>query len=93
MRIITLNVNGIRAAARKGFLNWLKRRDADIVCIQETKACVEITNGDQFHPVGYHCYYHNAEKSGYSGFGIYCRNKPDRVITCLGWDFVDKEGR
>ena len=93
MRVITLNVNGIRAAARKGFFDWLKRQEADIVCIQETKACLEITNSNQFHPAGYHCYYHNAKKSGYSGVGIYCRNKPDCVATRLGWDFADKEGR
>ncbi|ABX79036.1 DNA-(apurinic or apyrimidinic site) lyase [Coxiella burnetii] len=93
MRIITLNLNGIRAAARRGFFDWLKRQKADIVCLQETKACLEITNGDQFHPKGYHCYYHDAEKSGYSGVGIYCREKPDRVTTRLGWEHADKEGR
>ncbi|MBW5802823.1 exodeoxyribonuclease III [Coxiella endosymbiont of Ornithodoros amblus] len=93
MRIITLNLNGIRAAARRGFFDWLKRQKADIVCLQETKACPKISNGDQFHPKGYHCYYHDAEKSGYSGVGIYCREKPDRVTTRLGWEHADKEGR
>ena len=92
MRVITLNVNGICAAARKGFFDWLKDRMRILFASIEIKACSEITNSDQFHPVGYHCYYHTADKSGYSGVGICCRNKPDRVATYLGWNFIDKEG-
>ncbi|WP_304986030.1 exodeoxyribonuclease III [Coxiella-like endosymbiont] len=93
MRIITLNTNGIRSAARKGFFHWLKIKKADVVCLQETKACLDISNGDQFHPEGYYCYYHDAQKSGYSGVGIFCREKPKRVVRHLGWEQADKEGR
>lgn len=93
MRIITLNTNGIRSASRKGFFDWLKTQQADIVCLQEIRACLNITNGDQFHPEGYHCYYHNAEKSGYSGVGIFCREEPKQIVRRLGWEQADKEGR
>ncbi len=93
MRIITLNVNGIRAASRKGFFEWLQQQKADIVCLQETKASLEITNHKQFHPKGYHCFYHDAEKKGYSGVAIYSKKQPDRVINVLGWDHADREGR
>ncbi|MFW0094373.1 MAG: exodeoxyribonuclease III [Coxiella endosymbiont of Haemaphysalis qinghaiensis] len=93
MRIITLNTNGIRSASRKGFFDWLKTQQADIVCLQEIRACLNITNGDQFHPEGYHCYYYNAEKSGYSGVGIFCREEPKQIVRRLGWEQADKEGR
>lgn len=62
MRIITVNVNGIRAAARKGFFDWLLKQNADVVCIQETKAQVHQLEDEIFTPQGYHCYYHDAEK-------------------------------
>jgi len=93
MRIITANVNGIRAAAKKGFFDWLKRQKADVVCIQETKAQQHQLTDEIFFPKGYHCYYFDAEKKGYSGVALYCRQKPDRVTSGLGWDHVDSEGR
>ena len=93
MRVISVNVNGIRAAARKGFFEWLKRQRADVVCIQETKAQVHQLEDKIFRPAGYHCYYHDAEKKGYSGVALYARRKPTRVITGLGWQDVDVEGR
>lgn len=93
MRIITLNVNGIRSAARKGFFTWLRRQRADVVCLQETKAQIDQLLDDHFRPRYYHAYFHDAEKKGYSGVAIYCRRKPDRVIAGLGWPDVDAEGR
>ncbi|MEN8259813.1 MAG: exodeoxyribonuclease III [Pseudomonadota bacterium] len=93
MRIITLNVNGIRAAEKKGFFRWLPRQDADIICLQETKAQTEQLKADVFWPQNYHCFYHEAEKKGYSGVAIYSRREPDRVIQGLGWNATDGEGR
>jgi exodeoxyribonuclease-3 len=93
MRIITVNVNGIRAAARKGFFGWMVRQQADVVCIQETKAQVAQLDDAVFWPRGWHACYHDAEKKGYSGVAVYSRRKPDRVITGLGWPDMDAEGR
>lgn len=93
LTIISANLNGIRAAHRKGFFDWLAEVNADIVCIQETKAQMEHLDGDHFRPEGYHCYYHDAIKPGYSGVGIYSRVKPDKVITGLGFADADEEGR
>ncbi len=93
MRIITLNTNGIRAAARKGFFDWLDKQNADIVCIQETKAQRHQLEDPVFSPREYHVYYHDAEKKGYSGVAIYTRQEPDRVQHGIGWDVMDIEGR
>ncbi|QKK03884.1 MAG: exodeoxyribonuclease III [Pseudomonadota bacterium] len=93
MRVITFNANGIRAAHRKGFFDWLGRQDADLVCIQETKAQHWQLLGRDFFPVGYHCYYHDARKKGYSGVALYSRQQPVRVVYGLGWEEFDREGR
>lgn len=93
MKVITVNTNGIRAAARKGFFDWLLKQQADVVCIQETKAQVDQLSDAVFHPEGYHCYYFDAEKKGYSGTALYCRKKPNKVVRGLGWDPADSEGR
>ena len=93
MRIITLNANGIRSAERKGFFTWLPEQDADFICIQETKAQTEQLQAEAFWPKGYHCFYHDAEKKGYSGVALYCKKKPDNVIKGIGWKDVDAEGR
>jgi len=93
MRIITANVNGIRAAARKGFFSWMARQRADVICIQETKAQLHQLEDRVFWPRHYHAYFHDAEKKGYSGVAIYSRQKPSKVITGLGWPDVDAEGR
>jgi exodeoxyribonuclease-3 len=93
MRIITVNVNGIRAAARKGFFQWMVRQQADVVCIQEIRAQVHQLEDPVFHPRGWHAYFHDAEKKGYSGVAIYSRHRPDKVITGLGWPDMDAEGR
>jgi len=93
MRIITVNVNGIRAAARKGFFTWLSRQRADVVCLQETKAQIDQLSDKVFHPRGYHCYYHDAQKKGYSGTAVYSKLKPTEVIVGLGKRWIDNEGR
>lgn len=93
MRIVTLNANGIRSAARKGFFDWLARQYADVVCIQETKARLHQLDDLAYFPRGYHCYYHDAEKKGYSGVALYCRAQPDQVRYGLGWDDIDREAR
>ena len=79
MRIITLNANGIRSAANKGFFDWMHRQNADVVCIQETKAQHPQLGDRHFFPPGYHAYYHDAQRKGYSGVAIYSRPQPDRV--------------
>ncbi|MDF1588668.1 MAG: exodeoxyribonuclease III [Gammaproteobacteria bacterium] len=93
MRIITANVNGIRAAGRKGFFDWLTTQQADVVCIQETKAQLHQLEDDIYCPEGYHCYYHDAQKKGYSGVALYCKQKPDVVIEGMGNQEFDDEGR
>ena len=93
VKIITCNTNGIRAAARKGFFDWLQAEQADVVCIQETKARREQLSDPVFSPPGYHCYYNDAIKKGYSGTALYSKIKPLRVTTRLGWDPADSEGR
>jgi|TARA_R110002072_G_scaffold25932_3_gene86308 exodeoxyribonuclease-3 len=92
-KIITCNTNGIRSAARKGFFEWLDAEQADVVCIQETKAQLEQLSDPVFSPPGYHCFYNDAIKKGYSGTALYSKVKPQRVITRLGWDPADSEGR
>lgn len=93
MRVISVNVNGIRAAARKGFFAWMKRQKADVICIQELKAQEHQLTDAVFHPRGYHLFMHPAEKKGYSGVAIYSRQEPDRVVMGLGWPDIDAEGR
>jgi exodeoxyribonuclease-3 len=93
MRIITLNANGIRAAHRKGFFDWMRRQKADVVCIQETKAQEPVLTDKAFYPNGHHVYYHDAQKPGYSGTAIYSRHQPDRVDLGIGWETMDSEGR
>ncbi len=93
MRIITLNVNGIRSAARKGFYAWLLRQDADVVCLQELKAQHHQLEDPLFHPQGYECVYHCAQKKGYSGVAIYSRARADKVTVGLGWVDFDAEAR
>lgn len=91
MKIITANTNGIRAAHKKGFFEWLEKQEADVVCIQETKAQVHQLEDPAFHPN--HAYYHDAEKKGYSGVALYCKKKPDQLIKGMGNEEFDSEGR
>lgn len=92
-RVITANTNGIRSAAKKGFFDWLQIQQADVVCIQETKAQRDQLEHEMFCPKGYHCHYFDAEKKGYSGTALYSKQKPDRIVTGLGWASADTEGR
>jgi exodeoxyribonuclease-3 len=94
MRVVTFNANGIRAAARKGFFSWLARHDADIVCMQETKAQEHQIPPEALALEGYHTAYVDAQKKGYSGVAIYSRRKPDAVIRGFGdMPDMDAEGR
>lgn len=93
MRIISFNANGIRAAARRGFFDWLKFQRADVVCIQELKAQVDQLDDPIFWPKSFYCHYFQAVKKGYSGVAIYSRQKPDNVISGFGMDEFDHEGR
>ena len=95
MKVVSLNLNGIRAAARKGLYEWLPKIDADIICLQELKAQPDQIDGEPYHPPGYHTFFHAAEKKGYSGVGMYCKNEPDNVQIGLGdgWADIDAEGR
>ncbi len=93
MKIISYNVNGIRAAIKKGLVEWLAANDYDIVCIQETKAQPEQIDNALFEALGYHCYWHSAEKKGYSGVGILTKIKPNHVEVGSGLADYDCEGR
>lgn len=93
IRVITVNVNGIRAAAKKGFFVWLAEQQADIVCLQEIRAQPPQLTDAIFSPAGYFCYYHDAQKKGYSGVAIYSRHEPLEIIKGIGWQEIDCEGR
>jgi exodeoxyribonuclease III len=93
LRIITLNLNGIRSAATKGFFAWLSKSQADIVCVQEVKAQANDMTPQMLKPASYYGFFSYAEKKGYSGVGLYCKAKPDKVITGLGICDIDSEGR
>ncbi|MCD6039359.1 MAG: exoA [Gammaproteobacteria bacterium] len=92
-RIITLNLNGIRSASKKGFFEWMLQQDADVVCVQEVRAQHLDLQQNLFQPEGYYSYFHCAAKKGYSGVGIYSKQKPLQVIMGLGWPEADQEGR
>ncbi|HEY6942426.1 exodeoxyribonuclease III [Dokdonella sp.] len=94
MRIISFNANGIRSAANKGFFDWLRAQQADVVCLQETKSQEDQLSDPMFRPDGHHCFYRDATtRKGYSGVAIYSRREPDEVRTSLGWAPFDDEGR
>jgi len=93
LRIITLNLNGIRSAFAKGFPAWLARQRADVVCLQEVKAHEEILPEAIRAPKGLHAYFNCAEKRGYSGVAVYPRHKPDNVSFGFGSREFDPEGR
>ncbi len=93
MRILTLNLNGIRSATQKGALDWLKTQNADVICVQELKAQAADLTSDMIHLAGYHSVFHYAEKKGYSGVGLYSRRVPDAVVEGLGIAAIDCEGR
>ena len=93
MKIISYNVNGIRAAMKKGLLEWLKAENPDVFCIQESKAQPEQIDTLAFAELGYHAYIHSAEKKGYSGVVIFSKQVPDNLVVGLGIERYDREGR
>ena len=93
MKVMSVNLNGIRSAQRKGFFEWAKKENPDVLCVQEVRAQMNILDGKEFRPKGYHYYFFDAEKKGYSGVGIYTKKEPLSIIEGLGWDVADKEGR
>ena len=94
MKIISYNVNGIRAAIKKGFLEWLKAANPDIICIQETKANKEQVPSEGFDLAGYpYQYWFSAQKKGYSGVAIFCKEKPNHIAYGTGIETMDFEGR
>lgn len=93
MKILSYNVNGIRAALNKGFADWLKATAADVICIQETKALQEQVDTSLLEDLGYHHYWFSAQKKGYSGVAIFSKIKPNKVEYGSGIDHMDFEGR
>ncbi|XZG70452.1 exodeoxyribonuclease III [Chitinibacteraceae bacterium HSL-7] len=93
MRIVSANLNGIRSATTKGFLDWVAQSGADVIGLQELKAQAGDLSDAMRAPAGYHGYFHYAEKKGYSGVGLYCRRQPDAVIEGLDLPEFDAEGR
>ena len=93
MRVISLNLNGIRSAASKGVYAWLQTQQADLICMQELKAQAADLSLEMLNPPGYMGYFHYADKKGYSGVGIYSKKQPDRIIEGLGIADIDAEGR
>lgn len=93
MKIITYNVNGIRAAIEKGLLKWIQDTSPDIVCFQEIKALEENIPVKEIENLGFHHYWHPAQKKGYSGVGILTKIKPDNIVYGIGNQLYDDEGR
>lgn len=92
-KIISYNVNGIRAALRKDLLLWLKAAQPDVFCMQEIKAFEDQLDTDQFRKLGYHVSWNPAEKKGYSGTAILSKEQPRETILALDFDELDREGR
>ncbi len=93
MKLISWNVNGVRAVHKKGFLEWLENAEPDILCLQETKAHVDQLSKEILEDHGYHTYWHSGERRGYSGVATYCKDEPLFVQEGLGVDKYDREGR
>src|SRR5947207_10229655 len=93
MRVITVNVCGIRSAAAKGLFRWLRRQDADFVCLQETRSQEPQLAGHAVTLPGYHSFFCDAERKGYAGVALYTRHTPRRVVRGFGVAEFDQEGR
>src|SRR5690554_7800793 len=94
MKIISYNVNGIRAAMRKGFIDWLKVASPDVICLQEIKANFDQVEIEEIENAGYpYHYWYSAQKKGYSGVAILSKTKPNHVAYGTGIDYMDFEGR
>lgn len=93
MRVMTMNLNGIRSAADKGFFTWMRKQDVDVLCLQEVRAPREPMTRALSAPRGYHAHYHLAEKPGYAGVGLWLKTPADRVVAGMGVPEIDREGR
>ncbi len=93
MKIVTYNLNGIRAALNRNWLHWIRQNEFDIICIQELKAEPAQLDLSIFEQAGYNCYWHAAQKKGYSGVAIFSKMKPDHVEYGCGAEDYDREGR
>ena len=93
MRVITVNVCGIRSAAAKGLFRWLRRQKADFICLQETRCPQQALAGHDVTLPGYHAFFCDAERKGYAGVALYARHKPRRVLHGFGVAEFDREGR
>ncbi|MCZ2473490.1 exodeoxyribonuclease III [Aquirufa ecclesiirivi] len=93
MKIISYNVNGIRAAIQKGFIDWLKEENPDVLCLQELKADIEQVDISAIEALGYQIYWHSAQKKGYSGVAIFSKVTPKSVTIGCGIEKYDAEGR
>ena len=93
MRIISYNVNGIRAALNKGFIDWMKTDPADVICLQETKASKDNVEHALITELGYKDYWYSAQKKGYSGVAVFTKIEPTNVVYGTGHTVSDDEGR
>ena len=93
MRIVSYNVNGIRAAIKKGLIDWLKSYPIDVFCVQETKATANDIDLNLFTALGYHVAWYPAQKKGYSGVAIFSKKKPSQIVYGSGYEMSDYEGR
>ncbi|MDO4225478.1 MAG: exodeoxyribonuclease III [Bergeyella zoohelcum] len=93
MKIVSYNVNGIRAAFNKDFIGWLSATNPDVICLQESKATMEQIDIQQFENLGYKTYWFSAQRKGYSGVGIACKTEPKNVEYGCGIEAYDNEGR
>lgn len=93
IQLVSWNVNGIRAAAKKGFLEWLAKTKPDVLCLQETKAHVEQLSEEILHPKGYETFWSSANRKGYSGTAVFTRVQPEVSVTNFQQDWLDEEGR
>ena len=93
IRIFSWNVNGIRAALKKGLLDWIKEESPDVICLQETKAFPNQIDEELLPPKGYHAVWNSAQRKGYSGVVTFSKKKPKSVTLGLGLDEFDGEGR
>ena len=93
IKVISYNVNGIRSAITKGFVEWLTQVNPDVICLQEIKIAAQDFDPKPFEALGYHCYIFPAAKKGYSGVAVFTKMKPDNVVYGCGINVYDNEGR
>lgn len=93
LKLLSWNVNGIRAVAKKGFLEWLEQESPDILCLQETKAHVDQLEGELIHPKGYETFWNSGDQRGYSGVATFVKVPPASTSSYLGYQILDAEGR